>query len=988
MNVFYLQPGKGLFTLLLCILGNLAIAQTQPGNTEIRLSLTEAKNWMAPHIQYDRLGQFDPQQIDSSWLVRIVQTASDQIYYVDGMGQAILLREGTMVNEQVLQDSLAALRLWLTAEVEAALTLHHIQGDTLFFSNGSFLLLPNHQTPCELPELSLNGTILQLGPNQQVDLQDLIQHACCADDQLLALNGSLLTIEGGNTVDLAGIGLEDPDQDPKNELQKLWLDGQVLHISDGNSVVLPFPSWSESGSKSDSPTLENGCCVPTVYNYQELRNSPPDSEVVFVTAPRIQGLFFQVPEGSEDGGTLIQSISGEDTLFWQRYFPAGQYKLDWWPIGGYTPLDEVDHLIHSASDILNTILTTTNGGVTIDVSSADSPRIIELDKAVRLKKNTTIIGNGDTFKRKDAVWTILSQGAGGNSKNLYVADTSGFHPGQTVLVTNGRHYGQNNGKVLTIKKLEEGLIKTTTKLGTGMSAGDTVVVAFPLFKNGDPLGNIDRIRFSDVNFDGNWAGNPFTVQWNVSNTISFNAAIPTRLVVERARFHSIPGENIIASSCHLVDIDADSLSGSFFHSGGLLDTMLGVVIENVKARQVNLAGDLATGHSEAFIVSSGPSAKIVLHNIHAWDGGEAFFGDVGGSTRFWEMHDCRVENFRYVLLGGVGSSEEHLEHLVATNNVFINANSFQFSGGSFFQERYARHILLENNLFLNTTLHLQDIRESSIINNRFVYDPAQGGINFLGDGTNEAYLEAMVSFQDFVDLEFRGNSLLGPKEPIAGIKHGVVFDNTETYQALQNQWYYLGTGLNCTDNHIRHFLRAISFTYDEDGHPFTTPNLARSYAGFLIAHNQIWMQAPQDEEYGWGITAGPGVEVNGNLIYAPTSKGPGTAIPIMGYGAHPMVADRILGAKVLHNQISGPVNPDPQVQTFSILAGGAMEGNENAAGAFNCIVHYNNVHVPIHGNGTEIGGMEPGEPNGSIKNNFIQQESLPWLNLAEPPNGE
>ncbi|MEO1712175.1 MAG: hypothetical protein AAFU60_02455, partial [Bacteroidota bacterium] len=834
---------RNLYTrlLLISLLGGWGLsaqAQTQPGETQISLNLVEAKNWMAPHIQFDLNGQFDPAQIDSAWLVRIVQTTNDQVYYVDGMGQAILLKDGNMVNEQVLADSLSALRLWLSEAEQEQLTLSHITGDTLFFNNGSTIVLPHTNNSCELPTLSLNGSILSLGEDQQVNLQDLVQNACCADDQLLSLDGTLLTIENGNTVDLAQIGIEDRDRDPENELQELRLDGQVLHISDGNSVVLPFPGWPVGGNKTDSISIEEGdCCIPVVYDYHELRNSPPlGMDLVFVTAPRIQGLFFQVPEGVEDGGTLIQSISGEDTLYWQRYHESGQYKLDWWPIGAYSPLDEIDHRIHSVSDIINTILQITDGGVTIDVSSYDSPRVLEMDKAVLLKQNTTIIGNGDIFKRKDAIWTTLTQGAGGNSKSLYVSDTTGFHVGQTVLVTNGRNYGQNNGKVLTIKKLQEGLIKTRTKMGTGMSAGDTVVVAFPMFKNGDPTGNIDRIHFSNVEFDGNWSGNPFTVQWNISNTITFNAALPIRLTVERSRFHSIPGENIIASNAHLINIDADSLSGSFFHSAGILDTMPGVVIENLLARDVNMAGDLATGHSEAFIVSSGASAKIVLRNIHAFDGGESFFGDVGGSTKYWEMHECRVENFKTVMIGGVGSSSSRLENMIVSNNTFINAGKLTFSGGSFFQERYARRVLMENNLFLNTSLHLEDIRQTDVVNNQFIYDEERAPAYHFGGPDNEPHLGAMVSFQDFVDLHFQNNTVLGPKHSVNGLLHGVVFDNSQTYQAAQNQWYYLGTGLQCTGNLIRHFKRGISYAYDADGNPFTLPNLARSYAGFQIAN--------------------------------------------------------------------------------------------------------------------------------------------------------
>lgn len=80
--------------------------------------------------------------------------------------------------------------------------------------------------------------MLTLTDGGEVDLSVLEGDG--TDDQLLQLNGNILTIENGNAVDLASIqdGTEDADADPANELQNLQLNGLNLSISEGNEVNL------------------------------------------------------------------------------------------------------------------------------------------------------------------------------------------------------------------------------------------------------------------------------------------------------------------------------------------------------------------------------------------------------------------------------------------------------------------------------------------------------------------------------------------------------------------------------------------------------------------------------------------------------------------------------------------------------------------------------------------------------------------------------
>ncbi|OFX82276.1 MAG: hypothetical protein A2W99_09470 [Bacteroidetes bacterium GWF2_33_16] len=73
------------------------------------------------------------------------------------------------------------------------------------------------------------------------------------DEQQLSLNETILSISGGNTVDLSPLqdGVNDADSDPANELQNLTLTGDTLKMSNGNQVVFPYDSskWAANGNK-------------------------------------------------------------------------------------------------------------------------------------------------------------------------------------------------------------------------------------------------------------------------------------------------------------------------------------------------------------------------------------------------------------------------------------------------------------------------------------------------------------------------------------------------------------------------------------------------------------------------------------------------------------------------------------------------------------------------------------------------------------------
>ena len=131
--------------------------------------------------------------------------------------------------------------------------------------------------------LSLAGTNLSIDNGNSVDLAPL-QDGTGTDDQTISLTGTNLSIESGNTVDLSTIDTDtqlneaqvdayvsnngyitnpdDADADPNNEIQSLNLVGNDLTISGGNTVTLPSgggaDNWGTDVVNSDATLFGDG----------------------------------------------------------------------------------------------------------------------------------------------------------------------------------------------------------------------------------------------------------------------------------------------------------------------------------------------------------------------------------------------------------------------------------------------------------------------------------------------------------------------------------------------------------------------------------------------------------------------------------------------------------------------------------------------------------------------------------------------------------
>ncbi|MCB0643758.1 MAG: hypothetical protein KDC44_19055, partial [Phaeodactylibacter sp.] len=727
----------------------------------IELSLRDIRELISPQILTERFPDLDALLDQPKWLLKIVSNEQDELYFIDALGQTVLLEKDFSPAIEALQSEIEALNLRLNdpaKNAQSPLQITHIDQDTIFFSNGAQLVLPQPEVTKTIQQLEIDGLTLSITEGNSINLAEILTLDCCSDNQTLELSGSMLSIFGGNTVDLSRI---DEDSNPKNELQELSLEGNKLSISKGNSVLLPFGdllSGMNPGTAKSGTSL--GCGLALVPDYATLRSQPPlEDSLVFVYGAGIRGFFWRVDEAQPDGGTVISSSKSGQSILWQRVRPPGFFKLDWWKIGDPMPSGLSGDTIRSAADVLNIIMEVSKGGAIIDVSGDNSPRTIVLDKSVLLYGDVVITGAGDTFKRMDAVWTTLTSSAGPNASTLSVASSEGFHKGGSILVVNGNGFQQNNGKTKTIKQVQEGGLQIQGTLGTAMAAGDTVTTAFTLFKaNGAAPIPLRRLIFNNVNFDGNWPNNTFTHDWRFNNTINISSNVGTRVVIENAYFRRTPSENIIVGNLTLRDTEADSLAGSLVHISTSLDTTIGVLVENVRAKNVNMMTHALMGHSEGFIVSSASPQYIKLHKILAINGREAFVGDLGGGTDYWEIQDCRVQNFKHITVGRLSATQKKISGLRILNNQFINCNQLGIANGSLLSSRYTDRPRIENNLFVNSGIHLEGSIGANVTGNQFLYDAALGGYaSSITQDDFELPMGALVYFSDFHDLNFSDN---------------------------------------------------------------------------------------------------------------------------------------------------------------------------------------------------------------------------------------
>jgi hypothetical protein len=716
--------------------------------------------------------------------------------------------------------------------------------------------------------------------------------------------------------------------------------------------------------------------IPTRYNYAALRSSPPTDSIVLITEPGYAGLFIRVSTGTEDSGVTIKDNNND---YWDRVRDPGYYNVNWYKLGGPCENSQINNILVTYSDVLNMIMDNSGGNCTVDFSNGNEASIYTFDTRVDLQENVRFIGQGDTLRRNDAIWTTVTSAGTTGESSITVADTTGFRKGQRISVST---YRSQNGILVSKKLIGSTAANTINLSGTiesDIAVGDTVFTCFPMFNNTDGL-ELGDVVFDGLVFDGNWRNNPYTNSWNQAPTINILNNFGSHTTINNCKFYDTPCENVITAASTVTNCEASNLAGSFFHLSGVVDTAFQVLIENCWVYDVCMVGDDTTGHSEAAIVSSGSPLSIRMNNCYFFNGSEAVFGDLGGDTDWWNIQGIRAENFRYVTWGVTNNAK--IEGFRLRDSYFLNCNRFEGTGGSALDGEGFVDAVIDNNTFINTAVRIEGSRNMKFTNNKLLYEPSEGGFtNYIEDGL--PYLDAMAYFSDFAHLDFSGNILRSDTITMTDtLVYGVIFDCTDMTDNGVSSEYFLSYGLNCTNNEILHFQRGITCdTAVVD--PFAGDNRRnRAWHDWNINNNKVQM-LQQSNANSWGILIGPGMEANYNTIYTSGDTTLTTIWPIFAYGIDDIlnIDDNLPGATIMHNQIIGPW--DFAQSIHSIFIGGDTSTNE---GGFNCIVEYNLTPTPISG-----GGAIQSPAISRILYNRLISEELPGMTapvFAPPLNYE
>jgi hypothetical protein len=688
-------------------------------------------------------------------------------------------------------------------------------------------------------------------------------------------------------------------------------------------------------------TINIRASIPRRYSYDDLRTSPPTDSIVLITEPGYTGLFIRVSTGTEDSGVTIKDNNND---YWDRIRDPGYYNVNWYKLGGPCENSQINNILVTYSDVLNMIMDNSGGNCTVDFSNGNEASIYTFDTRVDLQENVRFIGQGDTLRRNDAIWTTVTSAGTTGESSITVADTTGFRKGQRISVST---YRSQNGILVSKKLIGSTAANTINLSGTiesDIAVGDTVFTCFPMFNNTDGL-ELGDVVFDGLVFDGNWRNNPYTNSWNQAPTINILNNFGSHTTINNCKFYDTPCENVITAASTVTNCEASNLAGSFFHLSGVVDTAFQVLIENCWVYDVCMVGDDTTGHSEAAIVSSGSPLSIRMNNCYFFNGSEAVFGDLGGDTDWWNIQGIRAENFRYVTWGVTNNAK--IEGFRLRDSYFLNCNRFEGTGGSALDGEGFVDAVIDNNTFINTAVRIEGSRNMKFTNNKLLYEPSEGGFtNYIEDGL--PYLDAMAYFSDFAHLDFSGNILRSDTTTMTDtLVYGVIFDCTDMTDNGVSSEYFLSYGLNCTNNEILHFQRGITCdTAVVD--PFASDNRRnRAWHDWNINNNKVQM-LQQSNANSWGILIGPGMEANYNTIYTSRDTTLTTIWPIFAYGIDDIlnIDDNLPGATIMHNQIIGPW--DFAQSIHSIFIGGDTSTNE---AGFNCIVEYNLTPTPISGGG-------------------------------------
>ncbi|WP_282774924.1 tail fiber domain-containing protein [Phaeodactylibacter xiamenensis] len=399
---------------------------------------------------------------------------------------------------------------------------------TLTLTNGNTVTL-NFPTGTDAQHLSLNGTNLSIENGNTIDLSPLMDGVEDADAdpmnelQDISFNPATnqLSISGGSTVTLP-TGGTDADADPTNEIQVISKTGNTVTLSNGGG------SFTDEVNDADSdPTNE-------IETWATLSGIPPDIADGDDVDDADPNPFNEIQDISFNPATNQLSISGGSTVT----LPTGGTDAD------ADPTNEIQVISKTG----NTVTLSNGGGsFTDEVNDADSDPTNEIETWATLSGIPPDIADGDDVIDGDASptnelqalslsgSTLSLSGGGGN------VDLSGLG---SVWSQNGNQIYYNTGRVgLGNTNPDEELVVGTNlnsgwavpAITVGSNSGGGIQVGNPTTKLSIGSGNAfnrGRIIQSDANGYGQGIIEMRTRQLNIGTEPGINTTrtYPVRIV--------------------------------------------------------------------------------------------------------------------------------------------------------------------------------------------------------------------------------------------------------------------------------------------------------------------------------------------------------------------------------------------------------------------------------------------------------------------------
>lgn len=608
--------------------------------------------------------------------------------------------------------------------------------------------------------------------------------------------------------------------------------------------------------------------------YDALRSYAGAATAVIISDSRYGGLFYEDATAGENGGT---EIGGN----WRRVFDGNTYQPEWWEIGGHDQ-SGTDGAIKNECDALIACSSVADTGSTI---SLRKNKTYLIDRAITIKPNQYWRGNGAILKRFDTPITALTNAESIGSSVWEVDDTTGFRVGHRVLILDesdpngGRAFDENCGigNNYTITAVGASSITVSNNLDVGMSSGDSVIVVPVMFNqlSGEDYNNI---IFEHIDFDGNRAGNPYTVDWRFNWTMSLQTG--KNLTIRNCNFFNTPAENITFGSGVVENCDFRNLNGSGIHisSDG---SFVGTKVFNSKFTNVNEVGNGLMNHSEGAITFSANSQDVRVIGCSFYTGGEAVLGISGQDDYNVFVSNCFAQNFSSVFTQTTSTTAARYSYFHFENNVFDNCGDIQMQGNKVESGNSINRVKFLNNTFVNSRLYARDISQSQFIGNEFLYDTT----DFTPWTSAITSQNAYIQFLDFDQIDFSSNKIIGPRTYNSYVSNGVLFQVglRRKDSGGSNTKYYYPQGITIHDNTVANFHQGIT----------TVPDLpyaqTRQYqcVGWSIKGNKVFQTRDINLATRFaGIVVEPGVVAEGNQIFVPETSGTTTnSIGMLVYGS-------------------------------------------------------------------------------------------------------